>query len=178
MNDNSAQPQPNLTLTVVGFIWDGGDGFDVTVRMEGQADFTRVHIPALVDHARKVCAERGITMGDLCDEMNREIDARERAEWRRRGMPSVEFTFTSIDTSLYDVLTRYNRQTKRFHVQWTATDGQVSRAAYLRAVTPEIAVNQFDAAGGVLGEGKITVIEVDAPENTKTFYARQGGLHA
>jgi hypothetical protein len=175
---SDTQNQPHLSLTVVGFIWDGGDGFDVTARMEGQTDFTRVHVPALVVHARKVCAERGITMGELCDEMNREIDTRERAERQGQGVPSFEFTFTSIDSGLYDLLTGHNPQVRRFQVQWTTIDGQASRAAYVQAVTHEVAVNQFAAAGGVLGEGTITVTEVDAPDNTKTFYARQGEIHA
>lgn len=147
MSDNT-QPQPDLTLVIVGFIWTGGDDFDVTVASNTRIGFTRLHIPEFVERVRKVALQRGMTMGDLCDHFNRELEAKQALE-----------------------------QLTRYHVQWTATDKQTTRDAYLRATTPQVAVNQFEAAGGVLGEGTIMVTEVDAPDKVTTFYARHDGIN-
>lgn len=102
----SDQPQRQpLTLTIIGFIWTGGDSFDVTVKSDAPNGFTRVHIPAFVDHIRKVASERGVSMGDLCDEMNREMEAKEREERQRQGIPSIEMTFTApISPELWETL--------------------------------------------------------------------------
>lgn len=104
MTDSGPNAQP-LTLTIIGFIWTGGDSFDVSLKNDSPAGFMRAHIPLLVEHARKVCIERGVSMGDLCDEMNREMEAKEREERQRQGIPSIEMTFTApISPELWETL--------------------------------------------------------------------------
>lgn len=97
------QPVPHLTI--VGFIWDGADGFKVSARWEGHSEIVYAYVPALVERARKLALERGVSVGDLCDEFNEELRQRERVDMIRRGVPFVEIKFKSVDGAAFEGLT-------------------------------------------------------------------------
>jgi hypothetical protein len=98
----TSQPQPDLTLIIVGFIWTGGDDFDITVKSDAPTGFTRLHIPEFVERVRKVALQRGMTMGDLCDQFNRELEAKQALE--QPTTLAIKFKLDFADEALWDAL--------------------------------------------------------------------------
>lgn len=81
-------------IELIGLIWQRGtDNVVFSAHIDGSWDISYLEIPKLAAHLQEVAKQRGIGVGDICDEVNAELRRLERERLIASGMPFGEFEF-------------------------------------------------------------------------------------
>ena len=83
-----------IHLEIIGLIWRrADDGITLSAHFDHKSDVRYLEILDYTRHIQRIAQERGVSVGDICDEINQEISRRVHERRIVQGIPSFELEF-------------------------------------------------------------------------------------